>query len=80
MKIKITAFGIAKDILQGTSQDLEQDHIQTIGELRQYLCQQYPAFTRLQKISFAVNEEYQDDQFSLQENDEVIILPPVSGG
>ncbi len=80
MKIKLTAFGIAKDILQTQSQDLEQEQLTTIGQLKSYLCQQYPDFTKLQKISFAVNEEYQNDNFALSENDEVIIIPPVSGG
>ncbi len=80
MKIKITAFGIAKDILRATSQIVERDDLRTIAELRAYLCQKYPDFTRLAKLSFAVNETYQDDNFELQEDDEVIILPPVSGG
>ena len=80
MKVKLTAFGIAKDILRGTSQVVEREDLRTIAELRAYLCQQYPDFTRLAKLSFAVNETYQDDSFELSENDEIIILPPVSGG
>ena len=80
MKIKITAFGIAKDILSTNSLDLEVADTVSIGSLKALLCEQYPAFTKLRKISFAVNEEYQKDDFSLQENDEVIVIPPVSGG
>ncbi len=80
MKLKITAFGIAKDILKTNSLALEITNVGTIGELKDHLCQEYPDFKKLQKISFAVNEEYQADDFSLGENDEVIVIPPVSGG
>ena len=80
MKITLTAFGIAKDILQTNSFQLELQEVDNIGALKAYLCEQYPAFTKLRRISFAINEEYQKDDFSLTENDEVIIIPPVSGG
>lgn len=80
MKIKLTAFGIAKDILQTNSLQLEVNGVHNISALKSYLCEQYPDFTKLRKISFAINEEYQADDFSLTENDEVIIIPPVSGG
>jgi molybdopterin converting factor small subunit len=31
-------------------------------------------------LAFAVGEEYQTDSYALTENDEVVIIPPVSGG
>ena len=34
----------------------------------------------LNTLSFAVNEEYRADDFVLSEDDEVVIIPPVSGG
>lgn len=80
MKITLTAFGIAKDILQTNSLSLDLVEVENIGALKSYLCTQYPAFTKLRKISFAVNESYQEDDFALSENDEVIVIPPVSGG
>ena len=80
MKIHLTAFGIAKDILQTNSMSLEIDGIENIGALKSYLCRQYPDFTKLRQLSFAINEEYRTDDFSLTENDEIIIIPPVSGG
>ena len=80
MKITLTAFGIAKDILQTHSKEITFPEGQSIGELKVFLCREYPDFTKLKKISFAINEEYQDDTFALRDNDEVIIIPPVSGG
>ena len=42
--------------------------------------EKYPDFTKLRSFSIAVNEEYQNDDFVLNSNDEIVILPPVSGG
>ena len=80
MKITLTAFGIAKDILQSTSKQLDLEGISNVGDLKDYLCREYDAFTKLRSLSFAVGEEYRDDDFSLSDNDEVVIIPPVSGG
>ena len=81
MKIKILAFGIAKDILQTQSLDLVLDSgVTTVNALKEMLKQQYPEFQKLRSLSIAVNEEYQSDDFELNENDEIVIIPPVSGG
>ena len=40
----------------------------------------YEGFQKLQSINFAINEDYQEDHFLLKEGDEVVIIPPVSGG
>ena len=46
-----------------------------------YLVQpKYPEFEKLKSLKFAVNEDYQEDGYRLKENDEVVIIPPVSGG
>jgi molybdopterin converting factor small subunit len=41
---------------------------------------QYHEFKKLQSINFAINEDYQEDNFQIHEGDEVVIIPPVSGG
>jgi molybdopterin converting factor small subunit len=80
MKIKVIAFGIAKDILQSKQLEFEMNSGDTIATLRQKLIVQYPQFAKLKSLSFAVGIDYQDDSFGLHENDEVVIIPPVSGG
>ena len=80
MKIKVLAFGIAKDILQQQQVELDLKSTSTVGALKEELCRRYPEFNRLKSFSIAVNESYQEDQFRLNENDEVVIIPPVSGG
>ncbi len=73
------AFGIAKDILAVRQQEFEFEG-SSITDLKSKLLVQFPAFAALKKLSFAVDEEYQEDDFLLTENNEVVIIPPVSGG
>ncbi|MEL6944877.1 MAG: MoaD/ThiS family protein [Bacteroidota bacterium] len=80
MKINLLAFGIAKDILNGNSSAVELKPGATIGELKQQLLSQYPDFQKLRSLSLAVGTEYRSDDFVLNASDEVVIIPPVSGG
>lgn len=80
MKIKLIAFGIAKDILQTRQAEIELSEGGTISSLRQTLVHRYPELAKLKSLSFAVGVNYQDDSYGLHENDEVVIIPPVSGG
>jgi molybdopterin converting factor small subunit len=80
MKINLIAFGIAKDILQSKQMEYELKQGDTISSLKQNLFQRYPEFSKLKSLAFAVGENYQDDSYGLHENDEVVIIPPVSGG
>lgn len=81
MQIKLIAFGIAKDILQTQhlSVDLSETEVD-IQTVKQKLLEEYPDFAKLKSLSFAVNEEYQADDFLLKDQDELVIIPPVSGG
>lgn len=80
MKIDILAFGIAKDILNGTQLQLDLPEGSTIGSLKTELVRLYPDFDRLQSLRIALNAEYQNDETLISEHDEVVIIPPVSGG
>jgi molybdopterin converting factor small subunit len=80
MKINLIAFGIAKDILQSKQLEFELRPGDTISSLKENLYQRYPDFSKLKSLAFAVGEDYQEDSYSLHENDEVVIIPPVSGG
>lgn len=80
MTIKLVAFGIAKDILKNKSIDFAVAEKLTVADLKADLCAQYPEFQRLKSFAIAINEEYQDDDFVIGERDEVVIIPPVSGG
>ena len=80
MKVQITAFGIARDIFQGSDKELEIEGSSSIADLKSMLLDEYPEFAKLASLRFAVNEEYQSDSYILKPRDEVVIIPPVSGG
>jgi molybdopterin converting factor subunit 1 len=80
MTINILAFGIAKDIINGSTLGLEIQNGTTVADLKIELIAQFPDFEKLRSLVIAVNEEYQEDGFILSEKDEIVIIPPVSGG
>ena len=79
MTIKLVAFGIARDILQQSQLDFDMEGSK-IEDLKKGLVARFPEFEKLQSLKFAVNEDYQEDGYELQPTDEVVIIPPVSGG
>lgn len=80
MKIKILAFGIAKDIFGNSSVSMELANNATVYNLKYLLEQQYPRLKQLASYMVAVNNEYALPGDSLHERDEIAIIPPVSGG
>ena len=80
MKIDILAFGIAKDIIRGQTLVMDMPPGTTVGGLKEKLCDQFAGFQLLKSFAIAVNAEYRPDDFTLNEKDEVVIIPPVSGG
>ncbi len=80
MNIQIIAFGIARDIIRNNQLDLQLESGATVGQLKEELCKQFPDFERLRSFAIAVNTEYRKDDFELSEQDEIVIIPPVSGG
>lgn len=80
MDIKLVAFGIAKEILKTSLKELSMPDHATIGELKNLIIDRYPEFQKLKSLRFAINEDYQEEDFKISEGDEVVIIPPVSGG
>ena len=80
MTIKIEAFGIAKDILGANFIQLEIEDKLTVKDLKIKLLDIYPAFTNLNSLAIALNEEYALDTQEVKQTDEIVLIPPVSGG
>lgn len=80
MNLKIVAYGIAKDIIKSREKMWQVEGVKNINDLKSKLITDYPDFLKLSKLSFAVREEYREDGFELNDGDEVVIIPPVSGG
>jgi molybdopterin converting factor subunit 1 len=79
MKYKVKAFGIARDILGAKEVSLEVKGNQ-VADLRKHLSMHYPALNDLNSLLIAVNLNYAGDDIELHESDEIVLIPPVSGG
>jgi molybdopterin converting factor small subunit len=80
MKVNIIAYGIAKEIVGGQSGEMEFSEHSSLSKVKDALVKKYPAFAELRKFSIAVNESYREDDYIISEGDELVIIPPVSGG
>lgn len=80
MKVNVLAFGIAKDIFDGSSIEVELPENGTTQDLKESLENRYPRLKHLVSYLVAVNNEYASDECLLMEKDEIAIIPPVSGG
>ena len=79
MQVKLVTFGIARDIVKSSTFKLEVDG-DTLFDVKQSLVASFPEFEKLVSLKFAVNEDYQTDDFIISPKDEIVIIPPVSGG
>jgi sulfur-carrier protein len=78
-KYKVKAFGITRDIT-GAKEIVVELKGQTVAELREELNKRFPQLTGLRSLLIAVNNTYAQDITAIQENDEIALIPPVSGG
>ncbi len=79
MKYNIKSYGIAKDIVGDRNVVIETE-ARTVGELRDWLTRNYPSLTELRSLFIAVNQNYASDGTVLSELDEIVLIPPASGG
>lgn len=81
MIISIRLFARARDLAGSDVLNVELAEGATIAELRRRLADDYPALASLlQRSALAVANDFADDSRILSANDEVAVLPPVSGG
>lgn len=80
MKITVIAFGMANEIFKDSSVDVELDNIAKAVDLKRSLENKFPALKKIGSYFIAVKNEYAEDQTPIHVNDEVAVIPPVSGG
>jgi len=77
MKIKVIAFGYIADILG--KGELELEDVSNTDLLKSTLYTKYPDL-RKREYKIAVNQQIISDNILLDENSEVVLLPPFAGG
>lgn len=77
----VLLFGVTRDIVGKGSLILDQtDGLRTVGDLKRQLMDQFPALGELSSLAVAINQTYAGEADTLEETDEIALIPPVSGG
>ncbi|RSC94834.1 molybdopterin converting factor subunit 1 [Tenacibaculum singaporense] len=80
MKISILFFGMATDLLDSSSLEIELPNKSTVANFKEFLLAEFPELQKMSSYAVAINESYATDDILIKENDVIAIIPPVSGG
>ena len=81
MRVRVLYFGIVRERIGQREETIELPAGSSVEDLLRTLAGRHAAFAAgVASLRVAVNEEYVDSETALSENDEVAIIPPVSGG
>ncbi|MEK6600836.1 MAG: molybdopterin converting factor subunit 1 [Candidatus Binatota bacterium] len=81
MKVKVKFFAILRERVGTGEITKEIREGSTIGELWESLKKEYPKLAPVEmRLLYAVNQNYVSADHVLKEKDEVVFVPPVSGG
>ena len=81
MQITVRLFAAYREMIGSSHIDLDVPDSATAGTVLTLLTDQYPGLRApATATKFAVNQEYVDPGTPLRPGDEVVLLPPVSGG
>lgn len=78
--VQILLFGISKDLVGKQKMQMELPVATTVANFRTFLQEDYPELIELNYMAIAINSEYAADEVVIHANDEIAIIPPVSGG
>jgi MoaE-MoaD fusion protein len=81
MRVRVLFFGRLKELAGNAGEEVELRDQAVLGDLLSHYESRISGWRELlPSLAFAVNQEYARAETSLNENDEVAMLPPVSGG
>ena len=79
--MKILLFGMAKEAVGKSSIELQDTAgLHNVKELKERLKKEFPQFNQLPPMGIAVNTNYARDEDVVNAADEIVVIPPVSGG
>ena len=81
MRVRVLFFGMLKDLAGTANDSLDLPDSASVADvLAHYESQIPPLKQALPSLAVAVNQQYADPECKLKANDEIALLPPVSGG
>ena len=81
--MKIKYFAWIRELTKSDEEHLDFDKINNLDKLKMFLSAKYPDLQKhfdKEILRFAVNQEYIVENIDLNEDDEIAVFPPVSGG
>lgn len=81
MNLQVKLFGIAREIASESQVQIEIEKEEPkVADLLERLKTQYPDLQKLRSLLIAVNSDYAEEDTLLNSQDEIAVIPPVSGG
>ena len=81
MQVRVLFFGVLRDLAGKSSDSLQLPEGVSVRDVITWYEHEIPALKKhFSSIALAVNEQYASPDTTLKANDEVALLPPVSGG
>lgn len=79
--VRVRLFAAARDRAGSDTIEVAAAAVQTIGDLRQAIAEQFPELAPLLPYAtMAVDEQYVSDAAPVDRRGEIAVIPPVSGG
>ncbi|QLE00778.1 MoaD/ThiS family protein [Galbibacter sp. BG1] len=79
--MNILMFGVTKEIVGTDSLYVAAtEKVKNVADLKTYLKGKYPELDKLSSLAIAVNSKYAKDDDRITIDDEIALIPPVSGG
>jgi molybdopterin synthase sulfur carrier subunit len=82
----ILLFGITKEIVGSPTLSVPTSSVTgrkipaTVGELKEFMANNYPELKKISSMAVAVNHNYAQDHERINSYDEIALIPPVSAG
>lgn len=81
IQIKVKLFAVYQEVFGTPELDLDLLPEATVGEVLESLIEQQPQIEQWRNITrFGVNLQFVEANTTLHDGDEVVFIPPVSGG
>ncbi|PWT97579.1 MAG: molybdopterin synthase sulfur carrier subunit [Bacteroidetes bacterium] len=80
MTLRVLGFGIAREIFGAGIIQIDVEENISAGALKKFLETKFPTLKNLSSYRIAINTEFAETDDKITSEDEVAILPAVSGG